>query len=137
VALIVGGVLQAVSIAAFGLLAHKGVSMWLFFAVMAGDSFGTSFAGIVLVAYMSSLTSLGYTATQYALLASAYSLIGKLFKTVSGAMIDSLKDSMGLLDAYAAFFVAAGLVGIPGVALFLVLARIHARREKLTTTATV
>jgi PAT family beta-lactamase induction signal transducer AmpG len=127
VALIAGGVLQAVSIAAFGLLAHKGASMELFFAVMAGDSFGTSFAGIVLVAYMSSLTSLGYTATQYALLASAYSFVGKLSKTVTGAMIDSLKVSMGLMDAYAAFFVAAGLIGIPGVALFVLLAWLHRR----------
>jgi MFS transporter, PAT family, beta-lactamase induction signal transducer AmpG len=128
-ALIVGGVLQAVSISAFALLAHPGASMNLFFAVMAGDSFGTSFAGIVLVAYMSSLTTLGYTATQYALLASAYSMIGKLFKTVSGAMIDALKESLGLMDSYAAFFVASGLIGIPGVLLFVLLARLHRRRD--------
>ena len=127
------GVLQAVSIGAFALLAHPGASMNLFFAVMAGDSFGTSFAGIVLVAYMSSLTTLGYTATQYALLASAYSLIGKLFKTVSGAMIDTLKESLGLMDSYAAFFIASGLIGIPGVILFLILARLH--RNRRTTAA--
>jgi len=124
-ALVVGGVLQAVSIGAFGLLAHPGLGMPLFFSVMAADSFSTSFAGIVLVAYMSSLTTLGYTATQYALLASAYSFIGKLGKIVSGAIIDGLKGSFGLMDAYAAFFVAAGLIGVPGVILFLVLARLH------------
>ena len=103
--------------------------MNLFFAVMAADSFSTSFAGIVLVAYMSSLTTLGYTATQYALLASAYSLIGKLGKIVSGEIIDTLKVSLGLMDAYAAFFIAAGLIGIPGVLLFVLLARLHAGRD--------
>ncbi|HWD26751.1 MAG TPA: MFS transporter [Rhizomicrobium sp.] len=129
VALIVGGILQATSIAAFALLAHDGTGMPLFFTIMAADSFSTSFAGIVLVAYMSSLTTLGYTATQYALLASAYSLIGKLGKIVSGVIIDHLKASLGLLDAYAVFFIAAGLIGIPGVLLFVLLARLHAGRD--------
>ena len=41
-------------------------------AVMAAGQFRHRIAGITLVAYMSSLTSLGYTATQYALLSSAY-----------------------------------------------------------------
>jgi PAT family beta-lactamase induction signal transducer AmpG len=37
-----------------------------------GDNFAQAFAGVALVAYMSSLTGLGYTATQYALLSSTY-----------------------------------------------------------------
>jgi MFS transporter, PAT family, beta-lactamase induction signal transducer AmpG len=121
-ALVVGGVLQAVSIAAFALLAYWGSSLQIFAAVMAGDSFATSFAGVVLVAYMSSLTSLGYTATQYALLASAYAMAGKLLKTLSGLAIDTLKTSHGLMDAYATFFLFAGAIGLPAICLFLVLA---------------
>ena len=124
-ALIVGGVLQTVSICAFALLAHPLPSPALFSAVMAGDSFATSFAGVVLVAYMSSLTSLGYTATQYALLASAYTVAGKLLKTLSGVIIDALRTGWGLMDAYGLFFVAAGLIGIPAIVLFILLAARH------------
>lgn len=121
-ALILGGVLQAASIAAFALLAWQGPGLPLFSAVMAADSFATSFAGVVLVAYMSSLTSLGYTATQYALLASAYTMAGKILKTMSGFAIDTLKTDLGLLDAYGVFFVTAGLIGLPAIFLFLLLA---------------
>ncbi len=127
-ALIVGGVLQAVSIAAFALLAHRLPSAALFFSVMAGDSFATSFAGVVLVAYMSSLTSLGYTATQYALLASAYTVAGKALKTLSGLAIDTLKSGFGLMNAYGLFFIVSGLIGIPAILLFLWLASHHRRR---------
>jgi len=67
-ALIVGAVLQGLAIAAYGFLALAGHDLRVFTAVMAADSFGISFAGVALVTYMSSLTSLGYTATQYALL---------------------------------------------------------------------
>ena len=38
-----------------------------FAVVMVLDNFAIALAGVTLVAYMSSLTSLGYTATQYAL----------------------------------------------------------------------
>ena len=45
---------------------------------MAADNFGASFAAVALVTYMSSLTSVGYTATQYALLSSAYTYVGQV-----------------------------------------------------------
>lgn len=132
-ALVLGGILQAVSIAAFALMAFWGTSLPLFGAIMAGDSFATSFAGVVLVAYMSSLTSLGYTATQYALLASAYTMAGKLLKTMSGLVIDTLKTDYGLMDAYGVFFVTSGLIGIPAIFLFVILAWRLRRRAALKT----
>ena len=82
---------------------------------MALDSFATSFAGVALVTYMSSLTSLGYTATQYALLSSAYVWLGKLLKGFSGAVVEELSAAVGLLKAYALFFVEAGPIGIPAL----------------------
>src|SRR5215472_3999441 len=63
--LIIGGIVQAAAIAAYATLAFAGTSIPLFALVMAGDNFGISFAGVALVTYMSSLTNLGYTATQY------------------------------------------------------------------------
>jgi PAT family beta-lactamase induction signal transducer AmpG len=97
----------------------------LFALVMTGDNFGISFAGVALVTYMSSLTSLGYTATQYALLASTYAWAGKILKGFSGAVVEQLSASYGLMDAYAIFFVGCGLIGLPAVFLFLLLAARH------------
>jgi PAT family beta-lactamase induction signal transducer AmpG len=121
-ALIVGGILQAIAIAAFALLAHHNPGVALFSAVMTGDNFSTSFAGVALIAYMSSLTSLGYTATQYALLSSAYAWAGRTLKGFSGVVVEHLSASHGLMAAYEIFFVGAGAIGIPAILLFLLLA---------------
>ena len=51
----------------------------------AATTSASAFAGVALVTYMSSLTSLGYTATQYALLSSTYAWVGKFLKGFSGA----------------------------------------------------
>ena len=110
-------------VASFALLAQYGGHLPLFSAVMAIDSFAMSFAGVALVAYMSSLTSLGYTATQYALLTSTYAWIGKFLKGFSGAAVETLTPSHGLMGAYAIFFVSSGAIGIPALILCLILVR--------------
>ena len=126
-ALIAGGVLQALAVAAFALLAFSGGDLAAFSLVMAGDSFGISFAGVALVTYMSSLTSLGYTATQYALLSSTYAYMGKFLKGFSGLIVENLSQGRTLLEAYAIFFVGAGAIGIPAIILCLFLARAQPR----------
>lgn len=126
-ALIVGGIVQTFSVAGFSLLAIYGPSTTLFASVMAFDNFGVSVAGVALVTYMSSLTSMGYTATQYALLASSYTLAGKFLKGFSGVVVESLSQTHGLMNAYAVFFVGCGLVGLPAVLLCGVLARAEHR----------
>ncbi|HEY2886609.1 MAG TPA: MFS transporter [Rhizomicrobium sp.] len=131
-ALIVGGILQAVSIACFALLAAPHPSFALFASIMAFDSFSTSFAGVALVSYMSSLTSLGYTATQYALLASAYVWLGKILKGLSGTVVESLSATMGLMKAYAFFFMGAGAIGVPALLLFAILIRQHNRKAAVS-----
>ncbi len=136
-ALILGGILQAAAIAAFAILATSKTDLPTFVAIMAFDSIATSFAGVALVSYMSSLTSIGYTATQYALLSSSYIFLGKFLKGFSGAVVDWLSRGGDLMHAYAVFFIGCGLAGLPGIVLFLVLARIHARREKIATAAKV
>jgi len=131
-ALIAGGFLQAVSIACFALLAIPHPPFALFGSIMAFDSFATSFAGVALVSYMSSLTSLGYTATQYALLASAYVWLGKILKGFSGTVVENLSTSLGLMKAYAFFFMGAGAIGIPALILFALLIRAHNRKLPAT-----
>src|SRR5262249_30168606 len=85
--LIVGLVMQSIVIAAFAVLAYTGPDVRVFSTVMVFDNFGAAFAGVALVTYMSSLTTLGYTATQYALLSSAYTYVGKITKGFSGVMV--------------------------------------------------
>lgn len=120
-ALIAGGVMQTAAIAAFAALAHANPGVTLFSAVMTADNFSTSFAGVALIAYMSSLTSLGYTATQYALLSSVYAWAGRALKGFSGAAVEGLSKSVGLMPAYKIFFICSGLIGIPAIILFLIL----------------
>jgi PAT family beta-lactamase induction signal transducer AmpG len=128
-ALIIGGIVQAASIAAYATLAFAGMSVPLFALVMAGDNFGISFAGVALVAYMSSLTSIGYTATQYALLSSTYAWLGKILKGFSGAVVERLSATHGLIHAYGIFFLACGLTGVPAVLLFAALGYWHRRKQ--------
>jgi PAT family beta-lactamase induction signal transducer AmpG len=128
-ALIIGGILQAAATAAYAALAFAGASLPLFALVMVGDNFSLSFAGVVLVAYMSSLTNLGYTATQYALLSSTYAWLGKILKGFSGAAVESLSTTHGLIHAYGIFFIACGLTGVPAVLLFAALGYWHKRKQ--------
>ncbi len=121
--LLVGAVLGPASNLAFAYLAHHGGDPQVFSAVMAIDNFSAGFAGVALVGYMSSLTTLGYTATQYALLSSFYAMPGKFLKGLSGAAVDGLAKSHALLDAYAIFFIGTALIGIPALLLCLWLVR--------------
>jgi len=124
--LIVGLILQSLVIASFAILAYTGPDIRVFGAVMVSDNFGSAFAGVALVTYMSSLTSVGYTATQYALLSSAYTYVGKFAKGFSGLMVDHLAVGRTQLEGFALFFIAAGLLGIPALILCAVLARVRA-----------
>ena len=121
--LIAGVVMKILVIANFATLAYAGPDLRVFGAVIAADNFGIGFAGVALVTYMSSLTSLGYTATQYALLSSAYTYVGKFAKGFSGVTVERLAAGRPLLEAYGLFFIGAGLLGIPALILCIVLAR--------------
>lgn len=120
--LLLGALLGPGSNLAFAWLAYHGNDAGVFTAAMVIDNFCTGFAGVALVGYMSSLTSLGYTATQYALLSSFYALLGKALKGFSGLAVESLEVGRSLIDAYALFFVGTALAGIPALALCLLLA---------------
>jgi MFS transporter, PAT family, beta-lactamase induction signal transducer AmpG len=135
--LIVGLVLQSLVIAAFAVLAYAGPDVRVFGAVMAADNFGISFAGVGLVTYMSSLTSFGYTATQYALLSSTYAYVGKFAKGFSGVIVERLAVGRTLLEGYALFFIGAGLVGIPALILCVFLARAVRHRSEGQTAEVV
>jgi MFS transporter, PAT family, beta-lactamase induction signal transducer AmpG len=87
--LVIGALAGPVSNLAFAWLAMQGPDVRAFaFAVMV-DNISAGYAGTVLIAYMSSLTSAGFTATQYALFSSLYSLPGKLIAAQSGVIVET------------------------------------------------
>jgi PAT family beta-lactamase induction signal transducer AmpG len=130
--LIVGAVIQPLGIGAFALLAWHGgdyavlalgpVKISAFAVIMTVDSAAIGFSGVALVTYMSSLTSLGYTATQYALLTSALTWTGKTLKGFSGVIVENLSQGRTLLDAYGLFYIFAAAIGAPAIALCIWLA---------------
>ncbi len=130
--LILGAVLQPIAVAAFALLAWRGgdwtlisagpVTLTGFEAIMAFDSLVMAFSGVALVAFMSTLTSLGYTATQYALLTSALTWTGKTLKGFSGVIVDDLQQGRTLLEAYGLFYLLSAAIGVPAIVLCLILA---------------
>jgi PAT family beta-lactamase induction signal transducer AmpG len=128
--LMIGAVMQGLAEASFALLATFGGDPRLFGAVMIFDNFGVTAAGVILIAYMSTLTSLGYTATQYALLSSVYSIAGKFLKGFSGTVVEGLQaQGHSLMQSYAWFFIGAGLASIPSILLCLLLGTLVRRRR--------
>ncbi len=125
--LVLGAILGPASNAAFAWLAYAGGSILNLSIVLIIDNVSTGFAGAALVAYMSSLTTLGYTATQYALLSSFYALLGKILKGFSGVMVETLGRTYDQMTAYAIFFAGTAVVGIPALVLCILLARRNRR----------
>lgn len=121
--LLAGAILGPGSNAAFTWVAYAGGDHGVFLAAMFIDGFATGFAGTALVAYMSSLTSIGYTATQYALLSSFYALLGKLLKGFSGVAVEQLAAGRTLVEGYALFFLGTALAGLPALLLCIWLSR--------------
>ena len=127
--LIVGAILQPLAVAAFAILGfHRSdfdlvsagpLHLTAFGAIMTCDSLIMAYSGVALVAFMSTLTSLGYTATQYALLTSALTWTGKTLKGFSGAIVESLQHDRTILDAYAIFYLLSAAIGIPAIGLCL------------------
>lgn len=121
--LIIGAFAGPASNLGFSAMALAGPDVGVFAAAVVIDNVAAGFSGAALVAYMSSLTSLGYTATQYALLSSAYALLGKFLKGFSGGAVQLLAHQHSLLTAYALFFAGTALIGIPAIVLSIALSR--------------
>ena len=87
--------------------------------VISADNLAMGVAGTALIAYLSSLTSASYTATQYALFSSMYALPGKLLMGTSGFVVDAI--------GYPWFFVYTSSLGIPALVMLYFLSRPGAR----------
>lgn len=127
--LLLGALIGPASNLGYAIMATIGLSTPTFASVLFVENFAEGYAGAALVAYMASLTSLGYTATQYALLSSFYALLGKFLKGISGVAVESLEQGRALMEAYALFFAGTAAVGIPALILCWILDR-RMRRQR-------
>ena len=75
------------------------------------ENFASGIGGVTVVAYLSALTDLRFTATQYALLSAAASIVGRF---VTGTTAGALIETMG----YPAFYLFTALLAVPGVVIF-------------------
>lgn len=103
--LLVAAVGVALSNLAFLLMAQYPSQIWAFYAAITADNLFQGFAGVVLIAFMSSLTDRNFTATQFALLVSLANLPGKFAGGVSGFLVEA--------TSYSVFFVLSALTVVP------------------------
>lgn len=87
--MVIGAFMSPVSNLVFAWLATQGPDISALFVAIGVDNLATGYAGTALIAYMSSLTSIGFTATQYALFSSLYALPGKLIASQSGRIVEA------------------------------------------------
>lgn len=92
-ALVIGAFAAPLSHFAFTWLAIVGPDMRALLVAIGVENACAGFAGTCLIAYMSSLTREGFTATQYALFSSLYSLPGKLLASQSGKIVEASAKS--------------------------------------------
>jgi len=104
-------VLMAVSNVSFAALAAAGHSNIGMAAAIGFENFASGIGGVTVVAYLSALCNLRFTATQYALLSALASIAGRfLTGTTAGAVIDAI--------GYVNFYLLTTLAAVPGVILF-------------------
>ena len=118
--LIVATILIASTNLFFAMMVHVGAELWMLTLTISADNFAMGFGGTVLIAYLSSLVNASFTATQYALMSSLMSLLGKATAGYSG----NVQEAIGWFG----FFLYAAALGIPAIILSIVVA---ARHDKL------
>jgi PAT family beta-lactamase induction signal transducer AmpG len=127
---------------AYALLAASGHNVVRFALAIGIENLAAGFAGTALLAYMSSLTSAAFTATQYALFSSFYALPGKLLGGLSGIFVDwfahhrtafepwipvmaALPDKVA---GFVPFFIATAMTGVPALILLVLVFRLEGHR---------
>jgi PAT family beta-lactamase induction signal transducer AmpG len=110
-AVLISLVLMAVSNLGFAGLAAAGHTNAGMAAAVGFENFASGIGGVTVVAYLSALCNLRFTATQYALLSALASIAGRfLTATTAGAMINTM--------GYVNFYALTTIIALPGVFLF-------------------
>jgi len=111
-ALVLMGV-SNLSFSGLALLGHDNLAMA---GAIGFENVASGIGGVVVVAYFSALCDLRFTASQYALISAAASVVGRL---VSGASAGAMIEAVGYVDFYLLTTVAA----LPGILLFWLMTR--------------
>lgn len=117
--LMLGAVLSAASNLLFAWMTTRGHDVTALVAVVSADNLAGGIASAAFIAYLSSLTNVSYSATQYALFSSLMLLLPKFVAGFSGAFVEAY--------GYATFFTGTALLGLP-VLVLVALAMRAARR---------
>ena len=115
--LMLGAVLSALTNLLFAWLALLGHDVYALIAVVSADNLSSGIASAAFIAYLSSLTNVQYSATQYALFSSLMLLLPKFLAGFSGVAVDA--------GGYAWFFTGTAALGLPVLLLVWLARRYH------------
>jgi PAT family beta-lactamase induction signal transducer AmpG len=121
--LMLGAVLSAASNLLFAALSTRGHDLNGLVFVISADNLASGIASAAFIAYLSSLTNVNYSATQYALLSSMMLLLPKFLAGYSGRYVDAF--------GYADFFVATAMLGVPVLLLVWLTSRLNKPEDLL------
>lgn len=121
--LLAGAIMTAATNLLFVFLAQYPPNLATLALVVSADNLSGGIANVALIAWLSSMTSASFTATQYALFSSLMTLPGKFLGGFSGMVVAGF--------GYAEFFLVAGLMGIPAILLAWFLIRQGERLDAL------
>lgn len=114
------GILQGITNLMFVAQSYAGHNIWLLTVSISLDNVSAGMGATALVAYLSSLCNVAYTATQYALLSSLMSFARDVFAATSGFLADRV--------SWDVFFFITALMVIPGLVLLIYLMRKYPRQ---------
>jgi MFS transporter, PAT family, beta-lactamase induction signal transducer AmpG len=117
--LMLGAVLSAASNLLFAWLSGVGHDVTALIWVVSADNLASGIASAAFIAYLSSLTNISYSATQYALLSSMMLLLPKFIAGFSGEFVNA--------HGYSAFFHATAWLGAPVLLLVALAGRVQPR----------
>ncbi|GGH65825.1 MFS transporter [Comamonas phosphati] len=114
--LMLGAVLSAATNMLFAWLATRGHDLTALVWVVSADNLAGGIASAAFIAYLSGLTNVQYSATQYALFSSMMLLAPKWLAGFSGTFVDAF--------GYQAFFYATAAMGVPVLLLIYLASRV-------------
>jgi PAT family beta-lactamase induction signal transducer AmpG len=114
--LMLGAVLSALTNVLFAWLATRGHDLTALVWVISADNLASGIASAAFIAYLSGLTNVSYSATQYALFSSMMLLAPKWLAGFSGVYVDA--------HGYESFFNSTALLGVPVLLLVWLASRV-------------
>tara|TARA_Y100001980_G_C14472454_1_gene252351 strand:- start:85 stop:972 length:888 start_codon:yes stop_codon:yes gene_type:complete len=116
ITLFIGALIASLSNLLFAWLATTEANIKYLISVITADNISSGFAGAAFVIYLSGLTSIRFTATQYALFSSLMLFFPKLLAGYSGTWVDVV--------GYQTYFVTTALIGIPVLILIIYISKV-------------